>query len=65
MLFGVFMVGATLSITVTVNEHGAEVLPEASVAVWVTVVVPTGNIEPLLNPWVRFTVKHSNSTMYG
>ena len=31
--------------TETVNEH-VDVLPEASVAVQVTVVVPTGKVEP-------------------
>jgi hypothetical protein len=35
-----------VSLTVTVNEHGA-VLPEASVAVHVTVVTPFWNVDPL------------------
>ena len=34
-----------MSLTVTVNEHGA-VLPEASVAVHVTVVTPFWNVAP-------------------
>ena len=37
--------GACVSLTVTVNEH-VLVLFEASVAVHVTVVVPTGNVAP-------------------
>jgi hypothetical protein len=39
------IVGACVSFTVTVNEQVA-VLPLASVAVTVTVVVPTGNVLP-------------------
>jgi hypothetical protein len=39
------MVGGCVSLTVTVNEH-APVLPESSVAVQVTVVVPLTNAEP-------------------
>jgi hypothetical protein len=31
---------------VTVNEHGSDVLPNASLAVHVTVVVPFGKLEP-------------------
>ena len=46
MIFaGQVMDGACVSLTVTVKVHEA-VLPEASVAVTVTVVVPTGNTEP-------------------
>ena len=37
--------GATESLTVTLNEQ-VSALPEASVAIQVTVVVPTGNTEP-------------------
>jgi hypothetical protein len=37
--------GGCVSLTVTVNEHVA-VLPEASVTVQVTVVVPTAKVEP-------------------
>ena len=37
--------GAVLSVTVTLNEQVA-IFPFVSVAVYVTVVVPTGNIEP-------------------
>ena len=42
---GQVIVGGCVSLTVTVKLHCA-VLPEASVAVEVTVVVPTGNTEP-------------------
>ena len=45
MLEGHVIVGAWLSFTVTVNEQ-VETLPAGSVAVEVTVVVPTGKIEP-------------------
>ena len=41
--------GFVLSLTVTVNEQVA-VLPELSVAVYITTVVPTGNASPEL--WV-------------
>jgi hypothetical protein len=41
--------GDSLSVTVTLNEHIAE-FPFASVAVKVTSVVPTGNVDPLGNP---------------
>jgi hypothetical protein len=37
--------GASVSLTVTVNEQ-LDMLPEASVTEQVTVVVPTGNVEP-------------------
>ncbi|HZH61489.1 MAG TPA: hypothetical protein VEY70_18360 [Metabacillus sp.] len=40
------IIGGSVSFTVTSNEQGALVLPEASVAVHVTVVVPTGKKEP-------------------
>jgi hypothetical protein len=43
------MIGAWLSITVTVNEQDA-VLPLASVTVNVLVVVPTGKLEPEAKP---------------
>jgi hypothetical protein len=43
---GQVMVGFWVSLTVTVNEQLA-VLPEASVAVQVTVLVPFANVEPL------------------
>jgi len=33
-------------LTVTVNEQLVDVLPEASVAVQLTEVVPTGNVDP-------------------
>jgi hypothetical protein len=39
------IVGGTVSVTVTLNEH-VETLPEVSVAVYVTAVVPTGKLEP-------------------
>ena len=47
------MVGAWLSITVTVKEQVA-VLPDASVTLNVLVVTPTGKDEPLERPpvWV-------------
>ena len=47
------IVGAVVSVTVTWNEPGA-VLPLASVAVQLTVVVPTGNFVPELG--VQLTV---------
>src|SRR5438876_716735 len=46
------MTGGVLSITVTVNEQ-VEVLLELSVAVYVTVVVPLGNVDP----GAKFVVK--------
>ena len=45
MFAGHATVGACVSCTVTVNEQ-VPVFAEASVAVHVTVVVPTGNVEP-------------------
>ena len=38
--------GAVVSTTVTVNVLGAEVLPVASLAVQLTVVVPSAKVEP-------------------
>ena len=46
ILAGQVIAGAWLSVTVTVNEQ-VLVLPEGSVAVAVTPVVPTGNVLPL------------------
>src|SRR6187200_405206 len=45
MLDGQVICGASVSLTVTVKVQTL-VLPEASVAMLVTVVVPTGNAEP-------------------
>ena len=45
MLAGQAIVGGCVSLTVTVNEHEA-VFIAASVAVQVTVVVPTGKVVP-------------------
>jgi len=45
MLAGQLMTGFSVSLTVTVNEQ-LDVLPAASVAVLVTVVVPFGKAEP-------------------
>ena len=45
MFCGHVMVGFSVSVTVTVKLQLA-VLPEASVAVQLTVVVPTGKVEP-------------------
>ena len=45
MLPGQFAVGASVSFTVTVKLHD-ELFPAASVAVQVTVEVPTANVEP-------------------
>jgi len=45
VLAGQLTVGGSLSLTLTVNEQEA-VLPEASVAVQVTVVVPFKKVEP-------------------
>ena len=50
---GAVTTGASLSSTVTSNEHTV-VLPAASVTVAVTVVVPTANTSPLL--WLQTTV---------
>jgi hypothetical protein len=47
------MTGFSVSFTVTSNEHVTE-LPAASVAVYVTVVVPTGKTSPGL--WVLVMV---------
>ena len=46
MFAGHVIAGASVSCTVTPNEH-VPVFPTASVAVHVTVVVPTGKVEPL------------------
>ena len=51
MLEGQVIVGFSVSLTVTVNEHDA-VLPDASVTVKVFVVVPVGNVLPLACPAV-------------
>ena len=45
MFAGQVIAGACVSCTVTENEH-VPVFPTASVAVHVTVVVPTGKVEP-------------------
>jgi hypothetical protein len=45
MFAGQVITGISLSVTVTVKEQ-LETLPDASVAVLFTVVVPTGNNEP-------------------
>ncbi len=45
MFAGQVITGFSVSVTVTVNEQ-VDVLPDASVAVLVTVVVPFGNVEP-------------------
>jgi hypothetical protein len=47
--------GASLSVTVTVNEHVVK-FPTASVAVYDTVVVPTGKFDPFNKPEVCVTV---------
>ena len=48
------IVGAWVSFTVTVNEHAA-VLPDVSVAVHVTVVVPLTNVAPVAGLQVMLT----------
>ena len=49
MFAGKLHVGASTSLTVTVNEQGeAEVLPLVSVAVQLTVVIPLLKVEPEL-----------------
>jgi hypothetical protein len=45
MSAGQFITGLSLSATVTSNEH-VDTLPDASVAVLVTVVVPIANVDP-------------------
>jgi hypothetical protein len=52
VLAGTVMEGGVLSVTVTVNE-AEPLLPCVSVAEHMTVVVPSGNIEPLAG--VQFT----------
>jgi len=54
MLLGQVIEGSSESVTVTVNEQSA-VFPEASVARYVTVLVPTGKVEPLESPAIRVT----------
>ena len=56
MFAGHASTGASASTTVTVNEHGELVLLAASVAVYVTVETPTGNVAPLAKPDVNATV---------
>lgn len=46
MLLGHVIVGASVSLTVTVNEQEDEEFPLASVAVHVTAVAPFANVEP-------------------
>jgi hypothetical protein len=46
------MTGACVSVTITSNEHVDE-LPAASVAVYVTVVVPIGKLSPVLKSEVN------------
>lgn len=55
ILDGQVIVGACVSFTLTVNEQ-VDVLPASSVAVYVLVVVPTGNAEPLGKPAVCVSV---------
>ena len=45
-LEGHVMTGGWASTTVTVNDFGSALLPEASCALQVTVVVPSGKTEP-------------------
>ena len=52
MLAGHVIFGASVSLTVTVKVQ-ALVLPEASLAVQVTVVVPVAKVEPLGGTQVR------------
>ena len=46
MFAGQVITGSCVSCTVTVNEHAA-MFPDASVAVQLTVVTPTGKVDPL------------------
>ena len=55
MLAGQEIAGGMLSTTVMVNEQDV-VFPAASVAVWVTVFTPTGNVAPEARPAVRAVV---------
>ena len=63
MLAGHEITGGSISFTVTLKLHVA-VLPPASVALYVTVVVPTGNTEPDAGPDTNVVgiVPPSNST---
>ena len=47
MLLGTVKTGATVSLTMTLNVFGSDVLPAASDAVHLTVVLPSANVEPL------------------
>jgi hypothetical protein len=58
---GTVTAGGVVSVTVTVKE-AAPVLPEASVAVQVTVVAPSGNVEPLGGRQVIGTAPSTAST---
>jgi hypothetical protein len=66
MLAGQVIVGLMLSLTVTVKLQ-VDMFPDASVALWVTVVTPAGKLEPLAGPAVLVIVigfaRHSNSRM--
>ena len=59
VLFTTIFIGQTITggtpTTVTVNEQVA-VLPEASVAVYVTVLTPIGKVDPLIKPSVWLVV---------
>ena len=46
VMVGQMIIGATVSLTVMVNEHGSDELPKESLAMHVTVVVPFGKVEP-------------------
>ena len=54
ILAGQVIVGATLSVTVTVKEQ-VLVLPAPSVAFHTTMLLPLGKLEPLARPLIRVT----------
>ena len=64
MLAGQVMVGFSASLTVTVNEQ-LPVLPAWSVAEQVTVVVPTGKVEPEAGKQVDGTTSSQLSDPVG
>ena len=64
VIFGGQIICDANPVTVTVNEHSA-VKPAPSVTLWVTVVVPIGNVDPLAKPAVLIVVDEQLSVPIG
>ena len=57
---GTVITGPVVSVTVTLND-AAPLLPRASVVVQLTVVVPSGNVAPLVGVQVTATLPSTRS----